>query len=111
GAAPVVDLGVQTSCSQTDQVMIPAGTGVVARAVSTGGGIDTVQFLVTDIGVKYPMSAIGAKQLGYAGAGEVRLPAALLALLPTGPVLDPQAITGRGGAVGSSTFDSGQCRP
>jgi hypothetical protein len=65
---------------------------VVARGLSAGGGTDTVQYLVTDTGVKYPMSANGARQLGYAGGPEVRLPAAMLALLATGPVLDPQAV-------------------
>jgi hypothetical protein len=44
---------------------------------------------VTDV-VKFPMSADGANQLGYAGSLEVRLPAAMLALVPVGPVLDPQ---------------------
>jgi type VII secretion protein EccB len=111
GVPPVMDPGVATSCGQADQVVIASGTGAVARGVSIGGGIDAVQYLVTDIGVKYPMSASGAKQLGYAGSVEVRLPDALLGLLPTGPVLDPQAVMAGGGASGPASPGLGACRP
>jgi type VII secretion protein EccB len=104
GSPPGIDPGVTPSCGPANLVAVQAGTGAVVRALSAAGGVDTVQYLVTDIGVKYPMSADGAKQLGYVGSAEVRLPAALLALLPTGPVLDPSD-------VGAAAVPSGTAPP
>jgi type VII secretion protein EccB len=47
-------------------------------------------FLVTDAGIKYPLAdAAVAGTLGYPLERATTLPSALLALLPTGPVLDP----------------------
>jgi type VII secretion protein EccB len=88
GPAPAVDPGVAPSCEPADEIRLAAGTGAVVRTLSTGGGVGSEQYLVADVGVKYPMSAAGANALGYAGSAEVRLPSALLAMLPTGPRLD-----------------------
>jgi type VII secretion protein EccB len=106
GPAPAVDPGVVPACEAADQVHIGAGGGAVVRTLSAGGGAGSVQYLVTDVGVKYPMSADGAKQLGYAGSSEVRLPSALLAMLPTGPDLDPaDALAGPASAAGSPSVN------
>jgi hypothetical protein len=111
GPAPAVDPGVVRSCSQADQVVIPAGKGAVVRGLSAGGGTDTEQYLVTDTGVKYPMTAAGARQLGYVGTLEVRLPVALLALLPTGPELDPADVVSSTAVVSAAPpAPTGRCR-
>jgi hypothetical protein len=47
--------------------------------------------------VKYPLpSPAAAKQLGYTKAAPAAVPTRLLGLLPTGPSLDPAALTGGG---------------
>ncbi|MDQ7909376.1 type VII secretion protein EccB [Phytohabitans sp. ZYX-F-186] len=71
-----------------DRILIPAGTGVLARnPYAPGGGL----FLVTEYGVKYPLPDAGAQALGYSGTAPVEVPVELLDLLPTGAVLDPAA--------------------
>jgi hypothetical protein len=46
-------------------------------------------YLVTGTGVKFPVPSTSiATALGYQATSAARLPAALLALLPTGPPLD-----------------------
>lgn len=69
-----------------DEVRVPPGRGVLAVA-GTG-----VIYLVTDLGVRHQLaSADVLTALGYAGAKPVPVPAEILALLPTGPGLYPQA--------------------
>ncbi|WP_051969201.1 type VII secretion protein EccB [Kitasatospora azatica] len=49
-------------------------------------------YLITDLGIKFPLaSADVAKTLGYTGTTALPVPTELLALLPTGPSLDPAA--------------------
>ncbi|MGC4879760.1 type VII secretion protein EccB [Micromonospora sp. DT43] len=73
-----------------DRVLIAAGTGVLARNPYAPGGGGAL-YLVSEYGVKFPLPPSGAAALGYAGAAPVDVPAELLELLPTGPVLDPAA--------------------
>jgi type VII secretion protein EccB len=69
-----------------DEVRVAPGRGALAAA-PTG-----VTYLVTEFGVRYPLaSADVLPALGYAGAKPVPVPAEILALLPTGPGLYPQA--------------------
>jgi type VII secretion protein EccB len=75
-----------------DRVAVRRGHGVVveaaASATATGGALS----LVTDNGLRYPIAdrdVLG--KLGYAGIKPVRMPARLVALLPSGPSLDPVA--------------------
>ncbi|QMU77935.1 type VII secretion protein EccB [Streptacidiphilus sp. PB12-B1b] len=70
-----------------DHVRVPASGGLLAQA-GPGGA----EYLVTDTGAKYPLAAgTTAKMLGYGATAPVQLPSTLLKLLPTGPVLDPDA--------------------
>jgi type VII secretion protein EccB len=74
-----------------DQVQVPPGGGVVARSVPAPGATGTL-YVVTDEGVKYPLTDPSVlTPLGLGGVSPVMLPSALLALLPTGPTLDVQA--------------------
>ncbi|GGS95710.1 type VII secretion protein EccB [Streptomyces griseoviridis] len=116
GAAPHAEPGVTAACVPADRISVRAGGGVLVRALSsagTGGAL----FLVTDTGVAYPVpSGAAAQRLGYDSSAAVGLPARLLALLPTGPSLDPAALSARGlvpaasapgGPGGRATPDSG----
>ncbi|WFE28313.1 type VII secretion protein EccB [Solwaraspora sp. WMMD791] len=82
-----VPVGVVPGCGQVDQVAIQGDSGVLLQTTPTAAW-----YLVADNGVRYPLGADGpAAELGYRGASVGRLPAALVDLLPTGPMLDPRA--------------------
>jgi type VII secretion protein EccB len=77
-----------------DGVYVPRGSGALVEAAAStsappGSGALS---LVTDAGVRYP---IGSPELlaalGYLGVAPVRVPAGLVALVPSGPALDPAA--------------------
>ncbi|MFY1699961.1 type VII secretion protein EccB [Solwaraspora sp. WMMA2101] len=92
--------GVVPGCGQVDQVAVRGDTGVLLQTTPTAAW-----YLVADNGVRYPLGADGpAAGLGYRGAPVGRLPAALVDLLPTGPLLDPQAYR-------SGTAPAGPARP
>ncbi|MFI8460549.1 type VII secretion protein EccB [Kitasatospora sp. NPDC085464] len=94
GSAPTVQPGVEAPCATADTIAVRPGGGALVRALSTAG-TGTTLYLVTDTGVKYPLpSPAVAKQLGYGEAAPPGVPEALLTLLPTGPSLDPAALTG-----------------
>jgi hypothetical protein len=49
-------------------------------------------YLITDEGTKFPVvSADALRSLGYGGVRPASVSPALLAMLPTGPALDPAA--------------------
>ncbi|MFI7123875.1 type VII secretion protein EccB [Amycolatopsis sp. NPDC049868] len=80
--------GRHVAGSTVDQVSIPAGSGVLARDLPAPGAIAGTEYLVTDVGIKFPLadpSVAGA--LGYSGGSAVEVASRFLALLPTGPVL------------------------
>ncbi|MFH9044441.1 type VII secretion protein EccB [Streptomyces sp. NPDC017966] len=88
------------ACRPVDAVTVRPGAGALVRAVGAGGGpLGDTTFLVTDTGVKYRLTGAEATgALGYGTGDARRLPAHLLAMLPTGPDLDPAAATaGRAG--------------
>ncbi|MER7848106.1 type VII secretion protein EccB [Kitasatospora sp. NPDC096077] len=94
GPAPTAQPGIEAACTPADTIAVRPGGGALVRALSTAGTGATL-YLVTDTGVKYPLAAPAvAKQLGYGELAPAGVPAALLALLPTGPSLDPAALTG-----------------
>ncbi|MCL6675206.1 type VII secretion protein EccB [Streptomyces panaciradicis] len=84
------------ACSPVDAVAVRPGAGAVVRALSADGGtLGDTTYLVTDAGVKYRMASSAAvTALGYGGTDAVGLPSPLLAMLPTGPDLDPAAASG-----------------
>jgi type VII secretion protein EccB len=83
--------GVRTA----DRVVLPGGRASVVRLLPPPGAATGTTYLITDQGFKYPMpidKADAVKQsLGYGSVTPVSIPAALLALVPTGPALDPEA--------------------
>jgi hypothetical protein len=90
-ARPGTD-GVPTA----DRVALAGGHAALVSAAAPSGSITPGNvFLVTDQGVKHPIprQSVGAVQasLGYRGVTPVPVPAAVLALVPTGTAFDPVA--------------------
>src|SRR5207302_886191 len=89
---------IQRGVQSADRVVVGGGHGALVRELPTPGAVaaGTTVYLVTDEGTKYPVadSADVLGSLGYAGVTPVPVSAALLALIPTGPELDPQAARG-----------------
>ncbi|MEV8325818.1 type VII secretion protein EccB [Kitasatospora sp. NPDC056731] len=94
GPPPAAQPGVDPACAGADSIAVKPGGGALVRALSSAG-VGATLYLVTDAGVKYPLaSAAAVKQLGYGEVVPSAVPEALLSLLPTGPSLDPAALTG-----------------
>jgi hypothetical protein len=73
-------------------VSLPPGRGAVVSSRAAPDVTDGVLYLVTDLGVRYQVPSPDVlAMLGYAGVKPVPLPAEVVALLPTGPGLNPQA--------------------
>jgi type VII secretion protein EccB len=81
-----------TDSRAADQVSVPAGRGVLARADS--GPPNGALCLITDLGLAFPVSPDAVTALGYGAVTPVSVPATLLALIPRGPTLDPAAAGG-----------------
>jgi hypothetical protein len=74
------------------RVVVAPERGAIVEALASPGAPSGALSLVTDLGVRYPVpDADVLDTLGYAGVTPVRMPAALVALLPTGQTLDPEA--------------------
>lgn len=85
-----------------DRVAIPVGAGVLARQQSAAGSVPGPYFLVTETGMKFPLAdaeVVGA--LGYSESSAIRMPPALLDLVPTGPLLSLDAALRDAGVPGS----------
>jgi type VII secretion protein EccB len=74
-----------------DYVRVEPGRGAVVEAVSQPGTSGGALSVVTDLGRRYAVP--DAAVLGTLGLGvtPVRVPASVVALLPAGPALDPEA--------------------
>lgn len=75
-----------------DRVLVPAGRVAIVRAVLGPNAGSGSYFVVTDLGISYPVprSAV-LPMLGYQADHAVDVPVALVSRLPTGPALDPAA--------------------
>jgi type VII secretion protein EccB len=71
-----------------DLVAVAPRAGLFARTLPAPGVAGAGLYVVTEDGAKFPVAdADAATALGYATSAAVTVPADLLALLPTGPVL------------------------
>jgi type VII secretion protein EccB len=78
--------------STAGELALPPGRGAVVEALPAPDSPSGALFLVTDLGVRHALpSAEVLPALGYAGIAPVRVPAEVVALLPTGAALHPQA--------------------
>ncbi|NHD19513.1 MULTISPECIES: type VII secretion protein EccB [unclassified Actinopolyspora] len=89
-----------------ERITIPSGRGVLARDLPAPGVAGGTNYLITGLGVKYPLATPDvAGVLGYERADPVPVPGALLSLLPSGPSLDPNTatVTRQPGTTGDSS--------
>ncbi|OEU96380.1 type VII secretion protein EccB [Streptomyces oceani] len=80
-----------TTPGPLDKLYVPSGQGAVVRAAASAGSGGTYT-LVTDSGMAYPFSSGKAvERLRYEPDDALSVPKGFVALLPSGPVLDPQS--------------------
>jgi type VII secretion protein EccB len=81
-------LPLPNGASPVGAVYVPPGRGAVVTAVSSAQGA-TTRYLITDEGIRFPVPDESVlRALGLGGTAQP-VPSALVALLPLGPVLDP----------------------
>jgi hypothetical protein len=89
GGSTVEGPALSRDARVADQVAVRPGGGLLARTRPAPDAPGAGLYLVTEDGAKYPVaSAEVAEALGVPVSAAVAVPADLLALLPTGPVLD-----------------------
>jgi len=89
-AAPRMVPGDPPAAVLADRIAVPPGRGALVEAVPAPGAPAGTWCVVTDLGVRYPLAGPDvAARLGYPASAVVRVPSALVALLPGGPALDP----------------------
>lgn len=72
------------------EVYVPGGHGAVVAEQPVPGSSSGTVYVITDTGMKYPVSGEEARAaLGYGSVRPLGVPAAVLALFPTGATLDP----------------------
>ena len=73
-------------------VQLTTGNGALVASRPSPTSPGTTVYLVTDTGIRYPVAGQRTlEQLGLSGVAVAQLPAALVGLLPLGPLLDPAA--------------------
>jgi type VII secretion protein EccB len=89
---PAAGTGIHPSGAAVDEVVVTSGGGVLAQSAISPETTDGTLAVVTDLGIRYSLASREvANYLGYSTGSSVRVPAALLALLPQGPALEPEA--------------------
>ncbi|TCO54766.1 type VII secretion protein EccB [Actinocrispum wychmicini] len=77
-----------------DRVHVPPGWAAVIESMPSDQAPAGTLTVVTDMGRRYPVATPEVlTTLGYPGVQPVRMPAGLVARLPEGPSLDPNAAT------------------
>jgi type VII secretion protein EccB len=77
-----------------DRILVPPGRAALVEVMSAPEAPVGTIGLVTDLGVMYPLAGAGVlPMLGYEGLQPVRMPAGLVARIPTGQGLDPTTAT------------------
>lgn len=85
-----VGLSESTGAASTGTVRLAPGTGSLIAERPGTQNTGSMVYLVTDTGVRYPLSGLRAVEaLGLAMAPVAQLPPELIAALPVGPTLDP----------------------
>jgi type VII secretion protein EccB len=86
--APTADEGAD-GVPLADRIVVPGGRGALVSPIGS-----TTTYLITDQGIKFPLPRVDGlpvpNALGYADVRPVAVPTSILALLPTGPSLDPR---------------------
>ncbi len=77
-----------------DYVAVPPGRGVVVESLASPGATAGSLAVVSDLGLRFAVpSADVLAKLGYKDVAPQRFPASLVALIPAGRALDPEAAT------------------
>lgn len=75
-----------------DRVVVPPGSAAIVEAMPSATAPAGTLGIVTDLGIHHPVaSAQTLAAFGYGDAPRVKLPAGLLARVPTASTLDPEA--------------------
>ena len=75
-----------------DWVAVPPGRGAVVESLASPTSPGGALAVVSDLGQRFPLASRETLvPLGYGQVRPVRLPAAVVALLPAGRALDPAA--------------------
>ncbi|WP_394617266.1 type VII secretion protein EccB [Lentzea sp. JNUCC 0626] len=93
----VAPAGKTVEGATADHFVIPAGLGALVTSSPAPGVTGGTEYLITDLGVKFPLAndSVGTS-LGYGNVSRRLTSPVLLNLLPTGPALDPAfAVTER----------------
>lgn len=89
GTPDTAKAGVTRDGRVADLVEVTPGAGMIARTRPAPGVPGAGVYLITEAGAKFPVAdAEAAEALGFSVDAAELVPAELLALLPTGPVLD-----------------------
>jgi type VII secretion protein EccB len=89
---PPADAAPADPTRGSDVVSVAPGGGMLAVDLAAPGVSGGTRYLVTDLGVRYPLpSEQVAGLLGYQNVVPTPVPGEILALLPTGQPLDPTA--------------------
>ncbi|MBO4209026.1 type VII secretion protein EccB [Micromonospora echinofusca] len=99
-AGPEVSVGVAAATTSAgpslgggaDQVVISPGSGLLLRDQPGPDVAEGTRYLLVDSGVRYPIPSDKVTGvLGYGGLAPMPVPGPILALLPVGQPLDPEA--------------------
>ncbi|MFJ6016960.1 type VII secretion protein EccB [Streptomyces sp. NPDC092952] len=84
---------IAAACLPVDATVVRPGHGALVKALGAGGtDVGSTTYFVSDNGVKYRLlSRAAQKALGYDGVSAQALPSPLLAMVPSGPDLSPEA--------------------
>ncbi|MFJ9031032.1 type VII secretion protein EccB [Streptomyces sp. NPDC102274] len=97
---------VTAACARVESTVVRPGHGALVRALASGGtAVGDTTYFVGDTGVKFRVpSGTALKALGYSEDDVESLPSPMLAMLPSGPDLSPDAAAG-----GRPTITSPTC--
>lgn len=94
GTLPDVQGAASAGGGTVDQVVLPPGGAALVGLLPGPGQLNAINtwYVVDDAGVCFPLSSKDtAQKLGYNVADAAPVPKGVLALLPTGPTLSPEA--------------------
>jgi type VII secretion protein EccB len=100
GTVPGLDHALPTGSASVegtplaDRVLVPSGRVATVRALAAPSARSGPYYVVSDLGIRYPVSSAQVlPALGYSPEQAVDVPASLVARIPSGPTLDPEAAT------------------
>jgi hypothetical protein len=84
--------GTASGAARVDRIAVPPGRAVLVESLAGPDSPDGSLAVISDLGLRFAIpSGQVLGMLGYAGVDAVRLPAALVAIVPAGRALDPAA--------------------